>query len=199
MLERLGEPLSGRLVRLEPLAPMHERGLAAAAADPAVWRWMPLDASTPDGFARWFAAARDNAGAGLERPYATIDAATGEALGSTRFLGLAPEHLRVEIGYTWLARHAWGSGANTEAKLLMLRHAFETVGCLRVEFKTDALNERSRGALAALPAVFEGVHRRHMLVRGGERRDSAWYSVIVDDWPDVRAALERRLAGAHPG
>ena len=195
MWERLGVPLSGRLVRLEPLAPEHERGLAAAADDPAVWRWMPLDASTPDAFARWFAAALDNAGAGLERTYATIDAATDEALGSTRFLALAPEHLRVEIGYTWLARRAWGSGANTEAKLLMLRHAFETVGCLRVEFKTDALNERSRAALAALPAAFEGVHRRHMLVRGVERRDSAWYSVIVDDWPDVRAALERRLAG----
>jgi len=191
--DRLGEPLAGRLVRLEPLAPAHEDGLARAAADPAVWRWMPLDASSPEAFAVWFAAARSAADAGLERPYATLDAASGEPIGSTRFLSLAREHLRVEIGYTWLARRAWGSGANTEAKLLMLSHAFETVGCVRVEFKTDALNERSRAALAALPAVFEGVHRRHMLVRGGERRDSAWYSVVVDDWPQVRSALERRL------
>jgi RimJ/RimL family protein N-acetyltransferase len=88
----------------------------------------------------------------------------------------------------------WGTGANTEAKYLLLRHAFEEAGFLRVEFKTDALNERARGALAAIPSEFEGIHRRHMLVRGGERRDSAWYAVIADDWPEVRRTLEARLA-----
>ena len=114
--------------------------------------------------------------------------------GSTSYLSLAPEHLRLEIGNTWLHPSAWGTGANVEAKYLLLRHAFEVLGCRRVEFKTDALNERARGALAALPSEFEGIHRKHMVVRDGERRDSAWYAVIDDDWPEVKAALERRLA-----
>jgi N-acetyltransferase len=195
--ERLGEPLAGRVVRLEPLAAVHRPGLAAAARDAAVWRWMAVDASRPEVFTAWFDETLAASEAGAERPYATLDARTSAILGSTRFMALAPEHRRAEIGYTWLARRAWGSGANTEAKYLMLRHAFEDAGCLRVEFKTDALNERSRAALAALPAVFEGVHRRHMLVRGGERRDSAWYSVVAEEWPEVRAALERRLAADY--
>jgi RimJ/RimL family protein N-acetyltransferase len=108
-------------------------------------------------------------------------------------MSLTPEHRRLEIGNTWMNPSTWSTGANVEAKYLLLRHAFEELGCLRVEFKTDALNERARGALAALPAEFEGIHRRHMLVRGGERRDSAWYAVIDEDWPQVRRALEARL------
>ena len=115
-------------------------------------------------------------------------------LGHTSYLNVREADRVVEIGNTWLAPQAWGTGANTEAKLLLLRHAFEDEGFLRVEFKTDASNERSRAALAALPATLEGVFRKHMLVRGGERRDSAWYSVIDDDWPAVQAALRERLA-----
>jgi Acetyltransferase (GNAT) domain len=107
---------------------------------------------------------------------------------------LRPEHRSVEVGWTWLHPSAWGTGANVEAKLLQLRHAFEAWGCRRVELKTDALNERSRGALEALGATFEGVHRKHMLVRGGESRDSAWYSVTDDEWLSVQALLESRLA-----
>jgi N-acetyltransferase len=104
-----------------------------------------------------------------------------------------PADRSVEIGNTWLNPAAWGTGANTEAKYLLLKHAFEDEGYLRVEFKTDATNARARAALAALPAEFEGIHRKHMLVRGSERRDSAWYAVIDDDWPTVKAALETRL------
>jgi RimJ/RimL family protein N-acetyltransferase len=115
------------------------------------------------------------------------------AVGSTRYLALAPEHRRLEIGWTWMGRDAWGTGANVEAKLLLLEHAFERLGARRVEFKTDALNERSRGALEALPARFEGIHRKHMLVRGGESRDSAWYSVLDDEWPQVKKNLRRRV------
>ncbi len=114
-------------------------------------------------------------------------------LGSTRFLALRPEQRSIEIGWTWLASEAWGTGVNVEAKLLMLEHAFERLGCRRVELKTDALNERSRAAMEALPARFEGVHRQHMLVRGGENRDSAWYSVLDSEWAEVRANLLRRL------
>jgi len=119
----------------------------------------------------------------------------GELVGHTSYLNFRPADRSVEIGNTWLVPSAWGTGANTEAKYLLLRHGFEREGLLRVEFKTDATNARARAALAALPAAFEGIHRKHMVVRGGERRDSAWYAVIDDEWPVVKAALERRLAG----
>ena len=108
-------------------------------------------------------------------------------------MSLAPEHLRLEIGNTWMNPSTWSTGANVEAKYLLLLHAFEVLGCRRVEFKTDALNERARGALAALPSEFEGIHRKHMLVRGGENRNSAWYSVLDDEWPAVERGLRERL------
>jgi RimJ/RimL family protein N-acetyltransferase len=184
--------LEGRIVRLEPLARRHEEGLWTASRDPRTWRW--LSVVQPRTRAEWrayvdeaLAAAR----AGTEIPLATI--AREGVVGSTRFLSLRPEHRSVEVGWTWLQPAAWGTGANAEAKLLQLRHAFETWGCRRVELKTDALNERSRRALEALGATFEGVHRKHMLVRGGENRDSAWYSVTDDEWPAVETRLLRRL------
>jgi RimJ/RimL family protein N-acetyltransferase len=127
-------------------------------------------------------------------PFAVLERASGEPVGSTRFLTLRHEHRGLEIGHTWLESRAWGSGANVEAKLILLEHAFERLGCMRVEFKTDALNERSRAALEALPARFEGIFRSHMLVRGGERRDSAYYAIVDADWPDVKANLLRRLS-----
>jgi RimJ/RimL family protein N-acetyltransferase len=136
--------------------------------------------------------------AGLEGPYATVDRVSGRAIGSTRYLALRPEHRGLEIGWTWLDPAHWAGGANVESKLLLLEHAFDRLGCIRVEFKTDARNERSRAALATLPAQFEGVFRRHMVVPGG-LRDSAWYSVIADDWPQVRANLRRRLARKRSG
>ena len=116
-------------------------------------------------------------------------------VGHTSYGNDRPWDRVVEIGNTWLVPEAWSTGANAEAKFLLLAHAFEDEGYLRVEFKTEATNERSRAALAALPAEFEGVFRKHMLVRGGERRDSAWYAVIDDDWPRVKTNLRRRLAG----
>jgi RimJ/RimL family protein N-acetyltransferase len=186
--------LEGRIVVLEPLAPAHEQGLRAAAADPEIWTWMLSDASTVDGFADWFDRALANARSGNEIPFAVLDRRGGDPIGSTRFLSLRPEHLGLEIGYTWLTASAWGSGANVEAKLLLLGHAFEGLGCIRVEFKTDALNERSRAALEALPARFEGIFRNHMLAQEGRRRDSAYYAVVDTDWPEVRANLLRRLS-----
>jgi RimJ/RimL family protein N-acetyltransferase len=118
----------------------------------------------------------------------------GIPLGHTSYLNIREDDRVLEIGNTWLARAAWGTGANTEAKLLLMQRAFEEAGYLRVEFKTDAKNERARAALAGLPAELEGVFRKHMLVRGGERRDSAWYAVIDEDWPAVKAALRAQLA-----
>ncbi len=204
MWSGLSTRLPGSIVTLEPLAPHHEPGLFEASRDPAVWRWLPLGGD-PDGtgarlpdrweFAGWFAAAVRASAAGTEAAFATVDRRTGEPVGSTRYLALREPHRGLEIGWTWLSPDAWGTGANVEAKLLMLTHAFDDLGCIRVEFKTDARNERSRAALAALPAEFEGIFRRHMIVPDG-LRDSAYYSVIDADWPHVRANLQRRLAGS---
>jgi RimJ/RimL family protein N-acetyltransferase len=186
--------LEGEIVRLEPIATAHEEGLWQASRDPRTWQWLSIVQPRTRGELRAYVdAALASAAAGSELPFVTILRANGHVVGSTRFLALRPEHRSIEIGWTWLTPEAWGTGANVEAKLLMLEHAFETLGCLRVELKTDARNERSRGAMAALPAQFEGVHRKHMLVRGGERRDSAWYSVLDDEWLAVRANLLRRL------
>jgi N-acetyltransferase len=182
--------LEGDDVRLDPLAADHLEDLWAASRDPEVWRWLSIiQPASQDELAAWI----DDAVAGPDLPFATVLRESGRAVGSTRYLALRPEHRSVEIGWTWLARDAWGTGANVEAKLLMLSHAFDVWRCRRVELKTDALNERSRGAIEALGASFEGVHRKHMLVRGGENRDSAWYSVLDGEWPEVRERLAARL------
>jgi len=183
MFENLAQKLEGRIVVLEPLGPEHVDGIRAAAADERIWTWMvttDLDV--------WLGYTLGREGT---QPFAVLR--DGEVVGSTSYMSLAPEHRRVEIGNTWMNPSTWNTGANVEAKYLLLRHAFEEVGCRRVEFKTDAKNERARRALAAIPAEFEGIHRKHMVVRDGERRDSAWYAVIDDDWPAVKTALERRL------
>lgn len=187
--------LEGRLVRLEPLAPAHADGLWKASRDPRIWRWLPIPQPVEEAdWEAWLTHAHAAAAAGTEIPFATVSQVTAEPVGSTRFLALRPEQRSVEIGWTWLTPAAWGTGPNAEAKLLQLRHAFDTWGCRRVELKTDALNERARGAMEGFGAVFEGIHRQHMLVRGGENRDSAWYSVLDSEWPSVRARLESRLA-----
>jgi RimJ/RimL family protein N-acetyltransferase len=160
---------------------------------------MTAPAHEPAGFEPWLEAALAGAEEGTEAPFAILLRESGEPVGSTRFMTLRPEHRGLEIGWTWHAPRVWGTGVNVETKLLLLAHAFETLGCMRVEFKTDARNERSRGALEALPARFEGIFAKHMLVRGGEVRDSAYYAITDDDWPAVRANLERRLAAAARG
>src|SRR5918911_478160 len=196
MWKNLASVLVGDIVRLEPLARRHEERLFEAAQDERVWRWMHYDAGgSRERFHAWLEDALAASSAGREAAFATVDAGTGEPVGSTRYLALRPEHLVLEIGWTWLAPAYWQTGANIEAKLLMLEHAFEDLGCLRVEFKTDARNDRSRAALAALPARFEGVFRKHMIVRGNQYRDSAYYSIVDDEWPEVEANLRRRLAG----
>ena len=193
MPEWTAPTLEGRIVRLEPLRPDHQDGLWEASRDARTWRWLSIvQPQTRNELSTFMEQALAAAEAGTEIPLVTVRG--GEIVGSTRFLALRPEHGSVEIGWTWLHPSVWGTGANVEAKYLQLQHAFESWGCRRVELKTDALNERSRGALEALGATFEGVHRKHMLVRGGENRDSAWYAVTDDDWPAVRTQLEARLA-----
>ncbi len=189
-----GVRLEGRLIRLEPLALEHEEGLWRASRDPRTWEFLPiLQPRTRPEIGKLLAAALDQAARGLEIPFATVAQGSGEVIGSTRYLALHPEWRTLEIGWTWLTPSAWATGANVEAKLLQLEDAFGRLGCRRVELKTDARNERSRAAIAALLAQFEGIHRQHMLVRGGENRDSAWYSILDSEWPAARDHLRERL------
>jgi RimJ/RimL family protein N-acetyltransferase len=191
---------AGRLVVVEPLSAEHEPGLVAAANDADMFTWMPVDmASSHEALHDWLAASIASAQAERDVPYVILSAQTGQVLGSTRFMEIRLEHLRTEIGWTWITRSAWSTGVNVETKLLLLAHAFETVGLRRVEFKTDGRNERSRGALLALGATFEGILRKHMVVRDNGERDSAYYSVIDDEWPAVKRHLERRLRGLGAG
>lgn len=193
----LSDTFNGRLVRVEPLTAEHEAGLIGAAGDPEMFAWMPVDmASSRDAVGEWLASTLAEAREGKVVPFAIVEAGSGRVLGSTRFLELRFEHLRAEIGWTWVTRSAWSTGVNVETKLLLLEHAFERVGLRRVEFKTDARNERSRGALLALGATFEGILRKHMVVRDGGPRDSAYYSVIDDEWPAVKAHLLGRLSAS---
>ena len=170
----------------------HADGLWEASRDPRTWAWLSIGRpSTRADLDAWVDDALRAAAGGVELPLVTL--AGDGVVGSTRFLALRPEHGSVEIGWTWLLPDAWGTGVNVEAKLLMLRHAFEVWGCRRVELKTDARNDRSRGAMEAMGATFEGIHRKHMLVRDGENRDSAWYSVLDEEWPAVERGLTGRL------
>jgi RimJ/RimL family protein N-acetyltransferase len=185
--------LEGRLVRLEPLKLEHVPGLADVGLDPEIWRWTlarPMSEGDVRTWADTTIRARD---AGTEFPFATVDLATGRPIGSTRYMNIVLEHRRLEIGWTWVAPPWQRTGANREAKLLMLEHAFERLGCRRVEFKTDSNNVKSREALLGIGATFEGIFRNHMVMPDGRMRHSAWYSVIDDEWPTVRAGLEAKL------
>jgi RimJ/RimL family protein N-acetyltransferase len=186
--------LVGRRVRLEPLDLTHLPGLLAAGADPATWTWMHAPLTDEAAMRAWVGEALRARDAGTEVPFATVATASGRILGSTRFMAITPSHRRLEIGWTWLAPAAHGTGANTEAKQLMLEHAFERLGAMRVEFKTDARNARSRAALEGIGATFEGISRHHMLMADGRVRDSAWYAIVEDDWPAVRVRLRAKVA-----
>jgi N-acetyltransferase len=190
-LERVS--LSGRIVRLEPLQLEHVPALAEVALEPSLWQWTLARPRNEADLRAWAAATIENREAGTELPFVTLDAATGRPIGSSRYMNIVLEHRRLEIGWTWVAPPWQRTGANREAKLLMLRHAFETVGCRRVEFKTDSLNEPSRTALLGIGATFEGIFRNHMVMPGGRMRHSAYYSVIDDEWPAVKAGLEASL------
>jgi N-acetyltransferase len=194
-VEDLAARLSGRFVSLEPASAEHEDGLWEAAKDDSpLFQWMPVDLSARREAVRdWLSESIEATTTGKAVVYTILDAATQTPIGSTRWHEIRLEHLRAEIGWTWLGRSVWGQGHNVEAKLLLLGQAFEHAQLRRVEFKADARNERSRGALLALGATFEGVFRKHMVVQRGAPRDSAYYSVIDDDWPALRPRLEARV------
>lgn len=185
--------LSGRNVRLEPLSLDHLSGLAAVGLDPELWRWMPEPMRSPADMRAFVQAALAEQAAGTALPFATIEQAGGRVVGCTRFLNIERRHRRVEIGYTWVARAWQRTAVNTEAKLLMLTHAFETLGCIRVEFKTDSLNLASRAAILRLGAKEEGTLRNHMICAGGRIRHSVYYGIASEDWRAVKAGLMARL------
>ncbi len=197
--------LEGRWARLEPLSlERHGAGLCAAALDPSLWRWTTVALRTPEDVERYVAAALEQQARGTMLPFATVERAGGTVAGSTRFAAIVPQHRRVEIGWTWLAPRWQRSAINTEAKYLMLRHAFETWGCHRVELKTDTRNQRSRAAILRLGAREEGVLRRHMINADGTARDTVYFSILDHEWAAVKERLEglldrSRAAGTAPG
>jgi N-acetyltransferase len=188
--------LEGEHVRLEPLTMAHHAALWEIAKDHELWRWTATDIRTPDDLTRYMETALAEQAQGRALPFATIAKASGHPVGSTRFGNIEPLNRRAEIGWTWLGSAWQRTAANSEAKLLMLTHAFETWGCIRVEFKTDALNQPSRAAIARLGAKEEGTFRRHMLTQTGRVRDTVYYSILDEEWPSIKARLEARLRRA---
>jgi RimJ/RimL family protein N-acetyltransferase len=185
--------LEGDRVRLEPLAPRHVSDLAVAGADPEVWRWMPV--APPAGEAEMAAIVEGllaRAAAGVQAPFAQVEVATGRAVGATSYLDIALEDGRIEIGWTWLGRPWWRTPINTEAKRLLLGHAFDTLRLNRVALKTDIRNERSQAAIERIGGVREGVLRAHMIRPDGSLRDTVYFSILAPEWPRVRERLTAR-------
>jgi RimJ/RimL family protein N-acetyltransferase len=182
---RPDQPFEGRIVRLEPIAERHREGLREAAErEPEIHRFTNMYTF---GFDGWFDLAL---GSASEVPFVVL--VDGREVGSSRYLNIVPEHRRAEIGWTWLERPQWGTGANLEAKYLLLENAFERGGMMRVEFKTDARNERVRGALLGIGATFEGIFRKHMILPDAIR-DSAWYAITDDEWPAAKERLRTKI------
>lgn len=186
--------LEGALVRLVPLTVDHIDALCEVGLDPEIWRWMPRRISDRVGMSAFVEECIDGWHAGTALPFATTLRETGQVVGATRFMSMALGHRRLEIGGTWIGRAWQRTRVNTEAKYLMLRHAFEALGCQRVEFKTHVGNTQSRAAIQRLGAVAEGVFRKHMLQEDGSSRDSVYFSIVDEEWPRVKKALEDRLA-----
>ena len=187
--------LEGRQVRLEPLADVHMEGLMRHGDDDELWRYLTYARAHPaDSVRAWSEAVRAAQAKGDGLAWAIVDAVSGEAVGGTTFLDVSLADKRLEIGNTWLGKAAWRTAINTEAKLLLLTHAFETLGCNRVQLKTDARNERSQVAIARLGAVREGVLRAHMVMPDGWLRDTVMFSILAAEWPAVRTRLKARRA-----
>jgi RimJ/RimL family protein N-acetyltransferase len=196
LLPMVVEPvtLEGQDIRLEPLALHHHAQLCEVGLYDELWRWIPQTVVTPDEMRAYIETALEGQAAGTALPFVTIERATGRAIGSTRFANIDRANRHVEIGWTWLGKKWQRTTANTEAKYLMLRHAFETWRCLRVEFKTDSLNERSRAALLRIGAKEEGIFRNHVITWTGRIRHSVYCSIVDFEWAEVRADLEKKLS-----
>ena len=185
--------LEGQHVRLEPLSSAHQESLITAAGDGELWNSTVTIVPSRDTIAAYIASALNDQSHGRALPFVIIQKSSGQVVGSTRYFHIERDHRRVEIGYTWLAASAQRTPANTEAKLLLLTHAFEDWRCIRVEFVTDFLNQQSRTAILRLGAKQEGVLRNHMIMPSGRYRDSVCFSIIEAEWPEARARLKAKL------
>jgi RimJ/RimL family protein N-acetyltransferase len=185
--------LSGSHIRLEPLSLAHVPALTRAGLFAELWRLQPAPVRTEADMLAYVTQALDEQQRGLSLPFVMVRQGNGEVVGSTRYMDIAQQHRRLEIGATWLTPACQRSGANTEAKLLLLTHAFESLGMIRVVFKTEVLNEQSRQALARIGAVQEGIFRQHLVAASGRRRDMVYFSILEAEWPAVRAGLQARL------
>jgi RimJ/RimL family protein N-acetyltransferase len=185
--------LEGTYVRLEPLTLDHIPGLCEVGLDPDLWQWTPFLYRTPSDMRNYVQIALRAQEQGTALPFATVERSSGRVIGSTRFGSIDREQLGIEIGWTWIAQQCQKTPINTEAKYLMLKHAFETFGCIRVQFKTDSLNTRSRAALLRIGAREEGVFRNHMITYSGRIRHTVYFSIIDSEWPQVKAHLEEQL------
>src|SRR6266436_3879587 len=189
--------LEGSHERLEPLAKAHLAGLAQVGLEEELWRWIPVPVRTVEEMAAYIETALQEQERGVSLPFALMEKATGRAIGSTRYGNIDRTHHRVEIGWTWVARNWQRTAMNTEAKYLLLKHAFETLGCMRVELKTDSLNERSRAAILRIGAREEGIFWNHMITASGRIRHTVYFSIIDSEWPAVKARLEAILSSHH--
>jgi RimJ/RimL family protein N-acetyltransferase len=187
--------LTGKTVRLEPLDEGHTLGLAEVAAEPSIWTYMPYgDVTTQIAMRTWVQNLLHHSETGDELPFAVIHLATGRVAGATRYMDIRPEHRGLEIGGTWYGTDFQRTAVNTECKYLLLRHAFEVLGCIRVQLKTDSRNERSQRAIERIGAVREGVLRNHMIMPDGVYRHSVYYSVLDAEWAGVKRRLEQLLS-----
>ena len=191
--------LEGEYVRLEPLALAHVERLAAVGLDPELWRWTQYPVQSPEEMRAYVVAALAAQVQGSVLPFVLIEKQAMHVVGSTRFGNIDRANRRVEIGWTWVAPPWQRTPINTEAKYLLLRHAFEALRCIRVELKTDALNERSRRAILRIGATQEGILRQHMITASGRLRDTVYYSILDREWPDVSARLRAMLQARHLG
>jgi RimJ/RimL family protein N-acetyltransferase len=185
--------LTGTRVQLQPLSESHLDPLSEVGLDPDLWKWIPIQVIDRDQMLRYIQSALAEQQKGVSIPFATIDRASNKVVGSTRFMSIDVPNKRLEIGATWIAKPWQRTSINTEAKYLMMRHAFETLGCNRLEWKTDALNTQSRNAILRLGAKQEGIFRHHVVTWTGRLRDSVYFSVIAPEWPEVKKGLEAKI------
>lgn len=185
--------LDGKFVRLEPLSLNHLENLCEVGFDEELWRWIPTQITNSAEMKDYITSALEDQNRGIALPFATVEKSTNKAIGSTRFGNIAPKDRRTEIGWTWIAKNWQRTFVNTEAKLLMLTHAFETWNCIRVELKTDFLNQQSRNAILRLGAKQEGIFRQHVICQSGRIRDSVYFSILDSEWETVKKNLETKL------
>lgn len=188
--------LEGEIVRLEPLALAHAAALAEAGLHPELWRLQPEPVESADDMRRYVERALAGQAAGACLPFAIVRRVDGQVIGATRYMDIALPHKRLEIGATWLTPASQRSGANTEAKYLLLQHAFETIGIMRVVFKTEVTNLQSRQAILRIGGVEEGVFRKHLIAQSGRTRDMVYFAILDEDWPAAKARLLARLRRA---